>query len=48
MQVWQDIGPNLDVQVPNVKGKIRIKALMLPNGVQAKNVKGNEKLRAQP
>ena len=34
--VWLDVGRNQDVCVPNVNGKIRIKALRLPRGVQAK------------
>ena len=31
--VWLDVGKNLDVPCPHVKGKIIIKALRLPAGV---------------
>lgn len=34
--VWLDVGKNLDVPCPHVNGKIIIKALRLPNGVQPK------------
>ena len=36
--VWLDVGKNQDVCVPNVQGKIRIKALRLPRGIQTKEV----------
>ena len=32
--VWLDVGKNLDVPCPHVKGKIIIKALRLPAGVE--------------
>ena len=32
--VWLDVGKNIDVPCPHVKGKIVIKALRLPPGVQ--------------
>ena len=34
--VWLDVGRNLNVCVPNVDGKIRIKALRLPKGIQTR------------
>ena len=36
--VWLDVGKNQDVCVPNVQGKIRIKALRLPRGIQTKEI----------
>lgn len=36
--VWLDIGKNTDVCVPNIDGKIRIKALRLPKNVAPKVV----------
>lgn len=35
---WMDLDHELDVQAPNVKGKIIIKALRLPKGVELKAV----------
>ena len=34
--VWLDVGRNLNVCVPNVDGKIRIKALRLPKGIRSR------------
>ncbi len=34
--VWLDIGKNMNVPCPNMQGKIVIKALRLPKGVQTK------------
>jgi hypothetical protein len=36
--VWMDLDDQLDVQAPNVKGKIRVKALRLPKGIEPKEV----------
>lgn len=36
VNIWVDVGPSLDVSVPNVDGAIRLKVLRLPKGVQLK------------
>jgi hypothetical protein len=36
MVAWMDLDMELDVQAPNVKGKIVVKALRLPKGVELK------------
>ena len=36
--VWMDLDNELDVQAPNVKGKIRVKVLRLPKGVELKEL----------
>jgi hypothetical protein len=36
MVVWMDLDSELDIQAPNVKGRIRVKALRLPTGVGLK------------
>ena len=35
---WMDLDSQLDVQVPHVKGRIRVKALRLPKGIELKKV----------
>ena len=36
--VWMDLDNELDVQAPNVKGKIRVKVLRLPKGIELKEL----------
>jgi hypothetical protein len=33
VNIWVDVGANVDVSVPNVDGSIRLKVLKLPKGV---------------
>ena len=33
VNIWVDVGPSMDVSVPNIDGQIRMKVLKLPNGV---------------
>ena len=35
---WMDLDSQLDVQAPHVKGRIRVKALRLPKGIDIKKV----------
>lgn len=36
--VWMDVDPKVDIAVPHNKGKIRIKILRLPKGINTKRV----------
>ena len=38
MRVWLDVRPNDDIAAPNVDGKIRIKAIKIPFGLQYNKV----------
>ena len=38
LTVWLDVDPHHDIAVPHSKGKIRIKALRLPKGINRKKV----------
>jgi hypothetical protein len=43
VNVWMDIDPSLDIAVPHNKGKIRIKILRLPKGIQTKKLKPQQR-----
>ena len=36
VRVWVDLNKNQDIAVPNIDGRIRIKALKMPKGVLVK------------
>ena len=36
INVWMDLENQLDIAVPHIKGKIRVKALRLPKGIVPK------------
>lgn len=41
-----DLDDQLDIPVPNVKGRIRVKVLRLPKGIEAKKVPVQPRIRS--
>lgn len=43
---WMDLDDQLDIPAPNVKGRIRVKVLRLPKGIEPKSVPVQPRLRS--
>jgi len=41
-----DLDDQLDIPAPNVKGRIRVKVLRLPKGIEAKSVPVQQRVRS--
>ena len=47
VNVWLDVGQNLDVSVPNADGQIRMKVLRLPEGIGNKKPVQLQQMKTQ-